>query len=394
MLEHDIAIVGGCGHIGLPLGLLIAQSGRRVLLCDSDAARVRAVSGGKLPFTEDGAQPLLDKVLGKKLFVTSDVAAAARAEGAIITIGTPVDEYMNPRYAPVLGLVEQLAQSMGKGQHIMLRSTVFPGTSQRASRLPGVQRAGVHVSCCPERVVQGRAIAEIGTIPQIVAGATPQAIAWSRKLFGELGAPIVETGMLEAELAKLSNNAWRYFQFAAINQLYMVAIEHGADFQEVYRAMTSGYGRAAGLPRPGFAAGPCLLKDTMQLAAFSRAEFLFGRSAVQVNEGLPNFIVNQLLADRGVRLEGATVGVLGMAFKAESDDVRDSLSFKLAKLLRFAGASVLCTDPYVKRADFVPLEEVVARAEILVIATPHAAYRTLAVPAKTRVIDVWGLRVG
>lgn len=394
MFEHDIAIVGGCGHIGLPLGLLIAQSGRRVLLCDTDAARVRAVSGGSMPFTEDGAQPILQRVLGKRLFITGELGAAARAEGVIITIGTPVDEYMNPRYAPVLGLVEQLARDMGQGQHIMLRSTVFPGTSQRAARLPGVQRAGVHVSFCPERVVQGRAIAEIGTIPQIVAGATPPAIAWSRKLFEQLGAPIVEAGLLEAELAKLSNNAWRYFQFAAINQLYMVAIEHGADFREVYRAMTSGYGRAAGLPRPGFAAGPCLLKDTMQLAAFSRAEFLFGRSAVQVNEGLPNFIVNQLVVDGSVKLETTTVGVLGMAFKAESDDVRDSLSFKLAKLLRFAGASVLCSDPYAKRADFVPLEEVLARADIIIIATPHQAYRTLAIPRRIRVIDVWGLRVG
>jgi UDP-N-acetyl-D-mannosaminuronic acid dehydrogenase len=390
--EYDIAIVGGCGHIGLPLGLLIARSGKRVLLCDTDSSRVNAVAKGSMPFTEDGAQAILDQVVNKQLFLSSDPQAAAKAKGAIITVGTPVDEYMNPKYAPVLGLVDSLAAEMSKGQHILLRSTVFPGTSERAAKLPAVVRSGVHLSFCPERVVQGQAIREIGSIPQIVSGATPEARTWSRDLFEGLGAPIVETGMLEAELAKLSNNAWRYFQFAAINQLFMVAVEHGADFTEVYRAMTSGYARAAGLPTPGFAAGPCLLKDTMQLAAFSRTEFPLGRSAVQVNEGLPNFIVNQLAVTEGVKLEGATVGLLGMAFKAESDDVRDSLSFKLAKLLRFQGATVLCSDPYVRRPDFFAVEDVVRRADIVIIATPHRAYQTLSIPEGRKVVDVWGLR--
>ena len=393
-VKYDIAVVGGCGHIGLPLGLLIASRGRRVLLCDTDSARVAAVRQGCMPFTEEGAQPVLEQELNKRLFVADEPRAAIDAEGVIITVGTPVDEYLNPKYAPVLGLVDALASGMSQGQHIVLRSTVFPGTSARAAKLPSVLRSGVHVSFCPERVVQGQAMREIGSIPQIVSGATREARAWSRRLFEELGAPIVETGMLEAELAKLSNNAWRYFQFAAINQLFMVAVEHGADFKEVYRAMTSGYARAAGLPTPGFAAGPCLLKDTMQLAAFSRAEFPLGRSAVQVNEGLPNFIVNHLASTDGVRLEGAKVALLGMAFKAESDDIRDSLSFKLAKLLRFQGAEVLCSDPYVKHPDFLPAEEVVKRAEIIIISTPHRAYRDLRIPGDRKVVDVWGLREG
>jgi UDP-N-acetyl-D-mannosaminuronic acid dehydrogenase len=130
----------------------------------------------------------------------------------------------------------------------------------------------------------------------------------------------------------------------------------------------------------------------MQLAAFSRTEFPLGRSAVQVNEGLPNFIVNQLAVTEGVKLEGATVGLLGMAFKAESDDVRDSLSFKLAKLLRFQGATVLCSDPYVRRPDFFAVEDVIRRADIVIIATPHRAYQTLSIPEGRKVVDVWGLR--
>lgn len=392
--RYDIAIVGGCGHIGLPLGLLIARGGKRVLLCDTDHERVAAVAKGKMPFTEEGAQPILEQELNRRLFISGETPGAVEAEGVIITVGTPVDEYLNPKYAPVLRLVDSLAASMKRDQHLMLRSTVFPGTSERAGKLSSVLRAGVHVSFCPERVVQGQAIREIGSIPQIVSGATAEARAWSRRVFEALGAPIVETGMLEAELAKLSNNAWRYFQFAAINQLFMVAVGHGADFREVYRAMTSGYSRAEGIPTPGFAAGPCLLKDTMQLAAFSRAEFSLGRSAVQVNEGLPDFIVNHLALTSGVKLEGATVGLLGMAFKAESDDIRDSLSFKLAKLLRFQGARVLCADPYVRHPEFATAEEVVREAQIIIISTPHRAYRELPIPADRKVVDIWGLREG
>jgi len=372
--------------------LLIARAGKRVLLCDTSSERVAAVASGNMPFTEEGAQTILEQELNRRLFVTQETPKAVDAEGIIITVGTPVDEYLNPKYAPVLGLVDSLAANMRKGQHIMLRSTVFPGTSERAAKLPSVLRAGVHLSFCPERVVQGQAIREIGSIPQIVSGASEEARAWSRRLFEALGAPIVETGMLESELAKLSNNAWRYFQFAAINQLYMVAVGHGADFRQVYHAMTSGYARGAGIPTPGFAAGPCLLKDTMQLAAFSRAEFPLGRSAVQVNEGLPNFIVNHLAATDGVKLEGATVALLGMAFKAESDDIRDSLSFKLAKLLRFQGADVLCSDPYVKIPGFLPAEEAVRRADIVIISTPHRPYRDLPIPGGRTVVDIWGLR--
>ena len=183
---------------------------------------------------------------------------------------------------------------------------------------------------------------------------------------------------MEAELCKLMTNAWRYIQFATVNQFYMIAREHGLDFDRILHGCRHNYPRMQGMPGPGFAAGPCLLKDTMQLAAFSRNTFLLGHAAMLVNEGLPARLVE--LARSAIRPFGQGVGVLGMAFKAESDDPRDSLSYKLRNLLALEARKVLCTDPYVPDPTLVPLERVLAEADVLFLATPHRAYRELRIP--------------
>jgi UDP-N-acetyl-D-mannosaminuronic acid dehydrogenase len=141
------------------------------------------------------------------------------------------------------------------------------------------------------------------------------------------------------------------------------------------------------MPGPGFAAGPCLFKDTMQLAAFSNNKLVMGHSAMLVNEGLPAFLVNQL--KQQVSLSRQTVGILGMAFKAEIDDPRASLSYKLKKLLELEAARVLCSDPYVKDKSLVPVEQILDEADVIFIATPHQAYRNLKIPAETKVVDIW-----
>jgi UDP-N-acetyl-D-mannosaminuronic acid dehydrogenase len=168
----------------------------------------------------------------------------------------------------------------------------------------------------------------------------------------------------------------------------MIAHQAGADYNAILHAIRHDYPRAADLPGPGFAAGPCLLKDTMQLASFTSDHFPMGQSAMQINEGLPAYIVDAM-SHRFGGLAGKTVGILGMAFKAESDDTRASLSYKLRKLLLWAGAEVLCTDPYVVDERLIALDEVLARSDILVLGAPHKVYRTLELDAR-EVVDVWG----
>ena len=192
---------------------------------------------------------------------------------------------------------------------------------------------------------------------------------------------------MEAELCKLMTNAWRYVQFATVNQFYMLATANGVDFDRILEGCRHNYPRMAGMPGPGLAAGPCLVKDTMQLAAFSHNHFMLGHAAMLVNEGLPNHLIE--LARREGELAGATVGILGMAFKAGSDDPRDSLSYKLRKLLALEAREVLCTDPHVPDTTLVPLERVLAEADVLFVATPHEEYRRLPPLAGKRVVDVW-----
>jgi len=243
------------------------------------------------------------------------------------------------------------------------------------------------VACCPERVAQGHSLRELQELPQVVSAFDGETLAAVRGLFSRFSSELVEMEPIEAELCKLMTNAWRYIQFATVNQFYMLASASGVDFDNILHGCRHNYPRMAGMPGPGFAAGPCLVKDTMQLAAFSHNHFMLGHSAMLVNEGLPSHLIE--LARREADLSQKKVGILGMAFKAESDDPRDSLAYKLRKLLALEAREVLCTDPYVPDATLVPLERVLAEADVLFVATPHKAYRELPPIEGKLVIDVW-----
>jgi len=200
---------------------------------------------------------------------------------------------------------------------------------------------------------------------------------------------LIEVSVEEAELCKLFANAWRYIQFAVSNQFYIIAENLGVDFNRVRKALTDSYERAANLPTAGFAAGPCLLKDTMQLAAFNNNNFLLGHAAMMVNEGLPNFVVEKL--QQKYDLSKTKVGILGMAFKADIDDIRDSLSYKLGKILRFHGATVFYSDEFAQDSTFIPKEELLAKSEVVIVGVPHSIYKEIVIPPETDVIDVWGI---
>jgi UDP-N-acetyl-D-mannosaminuronic acid dehydrogenase len=244
------------------------------------------------------------------------------------------------------------------------------------------------VVVCPERIAEGHALEELTSLPQIVGSDDSAAGDRAEKLFRNLTPNIIRVSTKEAELAKLFTNAWRYMKFAVANQFFAIAHSAGVDYDRVQYAIRTDYPRAADLPSPGLAAGPCLLKDTMQLAAFTADHFPLGQSAMQINEGLPAYMV-EAMARRYGSLRGRTVGLLGMAFKAESDDIRSSLSYKLRKLLTWSGARVLCTDPYVADPRLVPLDQVIAEAEILVLGVPHRVYRDANLGDR-ELVDVWG----
>src|SRR5712671_1678431 len=387
--DLDLVVLGGGGHVGLPLSLAFAQAGLRVGIYDISQATLDRIAAGEMPFMENGADALLTELIPTgRLAFSVDASIIGRTNQLIVVIGTPVDEFLGPSMTVFERAVEQIAPYLRDEALVVLRSTVYPGTTAYVAQHLAARGKTVDLAFCPERIAEGHALEELHTLPQIIGADTEPAAQRAAALFGKLAASTIRTTTKEAELAKLFTNTWRYMKFAVANQYFMIADEAGVDYTNVLRAIRQDYPRAADLPGPGFAAGPCLFKDTMQLSAFTADHFPLGQAAMQVNEGLPAYIVSALDRRDGGLL-GRTVGILGMAFKGESDDPRASLSYKLRKLLTWAGATVVCTDPYVVDDRLIGLEETVAASDVIVLGVPHDAYRGLELGGRD-VIDVWG----
>jgi UDP-N-acetyl-D-mannosaminuronic acid dehydrogenase len=387
IVAGSVAIVGGCGHVGLPLGLSFAEAGRDVVLYDVNEEAVRGLAAGRIGFVEEGGVELLKRHYGQRLTASTDPRCLATCENVICIVGTPIDEHLNPRMDALLSVIDGLVEHLRDSQLFVLRSTVFPGATQKVHSHLQRRLPGIDVAFCPERVAQGAAIQEIRTMPQMISGIGDNALSRARELFKSIAHSTVDLQPMEAELAKLFCNAWRYITFAIANQFYTVCADNDLDYYRIWEAVTRDYPRMKGLPKAGFAAGPCLFKDTMQLASFFANDFPLGHSAMLVNEQLPRAIVRQL----GERwdLSNLTVGILGMAFKGDNDDIRESLAFKLRKLLGFECKAVMCSDEYANLPWFHPLDHVIEHSDLLVIGAPHTRYRSLRLSKPF--IDIWNI---
>ena len=351
---------------------------------------IEMIGGGFIPFFEEGGEELLKKVLKKgTLSLTSEPEVISKSDVAVMVIGTPVDEHLNPKFDVVKDSVEEIAEYLDDDQLLILRSTVYPGMTKRIGDWLNEQGKRPGIAFCPERIVEGKALEELAGLPQIVSALDKKAEDRAAELFRLITDKIIITHTMEAELAKLYSNVYRYIRFAISNQFYTIANDYGLDFYEIYHAMTYEYPRCSDLPRPGFAAGPCLFKDTMQLGAFNNDNFGLGHSAMLINEGLPYYIFKKLKEQYD--LSKLTVGVLGMAFKSESDDIRESLSYKVKKIAEFEAKRTLCSDPYVEDERFVTEEELIKESDIIIIATPHKKYKELKIDDSKKVVDIWNI---
>ena len=385
----DLTVVGGAGHVGIPLVLAFAEAGYRVNVHDVNRDALATLQSGRLPFIEYGGEELLLRAVKQnRLLFTSLPADIFQTGPVIITIGTPIDEFLNPVRKVVQDCIDALLPCLADGQLLVLRSTVFPGTTDWLDAYLLRRNRHLKVAFCPERMVQGQGIKELKETPQIISGTTAAAEEEAARLFSAIAPELIIVKPREAEFAKLFSNAYRYIEFATSNQFYLIAKSAGLDYRKVYDAMKRNYPRARGIPSPGLAAGPCLMKDTMQLAAFAQNQFSLGNAAMLVNEGLVLHVCDDLRSRYD--LSRMTVGLLGMAFKADIDDTRASLSYKFKKALASLAEAVLTTDPFVTTdADLLGLEEVISRSDLLVLCAPHSAYRDLDFASKP-VVDVWG----
>jgi UDP-N-acetyl-D-mannosaminuronic acid dehydrogenase len=390
MMKFDAVIVGGFGHVGLPLAISLADTGQKICVFDVNPRAARTIGDGQMPFHEDGAEEVLRRTLANgTLTLSLDPETIAQTETVIVTIGTPVDRHLNPEFEELRRVMAGYLPYFRDGQLLVLRSTVYPGITERLRRWLRGEGKEVELAFCPERIAEGLAMNELRSLPQIVSSFSEDGLARARSLFARLGVETIAVPPIEAELAKLFSNVWRYIKFAAANQFFMIANDQGADFYRIHHAMTTNYERCLDLPKPGFAAGPCLFKDAMQLAAFNKGGFYMGHAAMLVNEGLPNYVVNQI--KKACDLREKVVGILGMAFKANVDDKRESLSYKLKKILLFEAREVLCSDTCIADPDFVTTGDLLRRSDVIIVGTPHREYHNLQVPPGKLFVDVWNM---
>ena len=387
-MKYDITVIGGLGHVGLPLSIALANESKNVCIYDINEKVYNKVKSGIIPFYEENMEDILKKVLKDgKLSLSLKPDVIKESEIVIIIVGTPVDEHLNPTFSNIKRMIDELIPYINNEQLIILRSTVYPGISEKIKDWFNEKNLSPDIAFCPERILEGKAMEELYTLPQIISSFTESGVKRAKELFSLLTKDIIILNPMEAEITKLFTNVWRYIKFSVSNQFYMISNDYGLDFYKIYDAMTFNYPRTKDFPKAGFAAGPCLFKDAMQLGAFNNGNFYLGHTAMLINEGLPNYIVKSLSLK--YNLKELTVGILGMAFKSESDDIRESLSYKLKKILSISSKKVLCSDPYVKDDDLISLDQIINESDILIIGAPHKVYKDIKTDKK--IVDVWNL---
>ena len=386
--KRHISIIGGAGHVGFPLGLIFSSKGFKVSLIDNDLEKINKINVSKVPFLEENSQKLLNSMIRKKrIFATNQLIEVLKSKYIIVCIGTPINKQLNPSLRSFISFFYRLRKFLKKNQIVIIRSSIYPGICDKIYKIIGNKCK--NLSYCPERIVQGKSIIELPKLPQLVSGKSKKAIAESGRLFRKVCKKIIYTEVIEAELIKLFSNAYRYIHFSISNQFYMICQNQDINFFKIRDIMRDGYIRNANIPASGFTAGPCLLKDTMQLSSFYNHKFLLGHSALSINEGIPKFIINKL--NTKYNLKKKTVGVLGLAFKSETDDIRDSLAIKLLKLLKSKKIKTLQSDEYYKNKDNIDKRDLIKKSDIIILSTPHQAYKKLKIGKNKILIDVWGL---
>jgi UDP-N-acetyl-D-mannosaminuronic acid dehydrogenase len=373
--ERSVAVIG-LGRVGLPLALCFADRGLRVLGVDHSEAILDSLRAGRMPFIEAGTQELLDRVSSTgRLKLAGRAADAAAADDIVITIGTPSFSHLESDLRGVTAAVDDLLPHLRPGHSLILRSTIAPGTTEFVAGYLEKRRGlrvgeDVYVAHAPERIAAGRFLREISTLPCIVGGVGEASTEHAASTFAVLGAPIVKTTPVQAELAKIWTNILRYTTFALPNLLMMDCERYGANVFDVIDLINHDYPRG-GIAMPGLTAGACLRKDFVFSEERSNAPGML-LAVSRVNEAVPLFLVEGIKRRVG-ELSSRKVAVLGLTFKRDTDDERDSLSPKLIRLLERELVDVAVCDPHAATPT-LPLAEAVQGADVVIVATNHSEF--------------------
>ena len=375
-MTPDVSIVG-LGRVGLPLALTFADLGLDVLGIDADADVLDSVRSRRMPFGEPGMQEVLERVSDAgRLELSTRVSDAARADNIVLTLGTPALAHIEIDTSQVRRVIDDLLPVLRPGHLLVLRSTVAPGTTDLLAGYVAKHRElevgrDVFLAHVPERIAENQFLDEIRRLPCIVAGVDERSTDRAEELFGRFGTEIVRTTPVQAELAKIWTNILRYTNFALPNLLMMNCDQYDANVHDVIELINHDYPRG-GIASPGLTGGTCLRKDFAFSEERSNAPGML-LAVSRVNESVPLFLVQGIRRRLG-DLSDKKVAVLGLAFKRDSDDTRDSLAFKVVRFLERELADITTHDPHVTDPTSQSLEDAVRDADAIVIATNHSAF--------------------
>jgi len=384
MINNKICIIGGGGHVGLPLGLMLAKKKFEILLLEKNKKLLNLIRKKKYPYKEVYGQEYLNEAYKKKkLNISSKILDIKHYNVLIICIGTPIKKNLKPDIKYFLDIFFKIKNILNKNHHIIIRSSIYPGVLDKVKNILKTN----NISYCPERIVQGESLIELSKLPQIIAGYNKATIKLSSEIFKKITKKIIFCSMLEAEFIKLFTNTYRYIHFSIANQFYLICKTYNINFFKLRKKMMLNYARMQSFPPSGVTAGPCLLKDTMQLSSFSKENFLLGKAAMKINDNLPIHIYKNL--KKKIDFRNKIIGILGLSFKAESDDIRDSVSIKFIKYLKKKKIKYLFSDPHYKNNKIKKINYVIKNSDIIFLMTPHKQYKNIFIPENKIFIDVW-----
>lgn len=390
----------GLGRIGLPLAVVFANKGLHVIGIDNNSTRLELIKNSKSPFQDDpNLQDELQKAIASKnIEFATTFQSNSNLDVIIVTVGTPNTSENNMDYSQLFSALEQICNAGLKDKFIVFRSTMPPGTTSQIIVPYLESKSGEEcgknfkVAMCPERIFVNNAIKEIQELPEIVGGIDAESNELGEELFLLLNGKkdISFTTPTGAELAKLFTNIYRYISFALSNEFAIWAERFGLDANEIIKIANYKYSRSK-IAIPGFVGGPCLSKDGIFLDNNTTFSSIVS-TAWKLNESIPQHVVNSIKRISG-NLFGKKIAVLGLSYKADSDDLRDSPSVKLVKILESVGAQVMVHDPF--QNDTKSLEEVLKSAEIVIIATNHSKFKDIALDINNCgckiLYDVWSM---
>lgn len=398
----DICVIG-LGRVGLPLALTLENKGFKVCGIDNNKTILQQLCETRMPFKEPGCQNLLEN---SKLLVSGDYKYIKESKTIIITVGTPIlaDDEIN--YNHIKSVIDEVLKNYSEGMHIILRSTIAPSTSVKlinyiSKQLDISLETDFLFSYCPERLVEGQAIKELGTLPQIIGCADKTSYEASIKIFEKVTTgKLIESSFVEAELSKIFLNASRYAYFSIINYLCIMSELYNVDIYKLLEIANTDYPRKI-LGTPGFTSGTCLKKDYKMISTGHPFCDLF-ENVNKINQSIPNFLI-AIITSKVCVIEDLNIGILGYSFKSDSDDTRDSLSIKLIRCVEnIFPNKIMINDEYVHIDNFneehqqyyCGLEQLFKESDIIIIATNHSEYKNDYYLNKFKdkmIVDIWNV---